>query len=231
MKAKQRLAIPLATALFAVAIFLNTSALFAQVKIGTNPTTINAANNLEVEASTAGRVTSVNKTTGQVTIMDGTEGLNKILTSDVNGAASWQTPAAQNTEVMVSAKLTVSQSLPFPAITKLNFNSELFDKGNHFDLTTDQLSTPSSGYYSVNVGFTRSGTASNSISGFLYVNNAASSEGNLWDEGIAAGAGYTVSATRLIYLNAGDLLDFRLRPNFAIDGTNSAFFQISKVSN
>lgn len=75
----------------ALAILLMTSsALFAQVKIGTNPTSINPANNLEVEASTTGRKTSIDKTSGQVTIKDGTEGDKKILTSDPNGAASWK---------------------------------------------------------------------------------------------------------------------------------------------
>lgn len=76
--------------IFAAALFCSAS-VFAQVKIGTNPTTIDPANNLEVEASTAGRKTSIDKTTGQVTIKDGTEGVNKILTSDANGAASWRT--------------------------------------------------------------------------------------------------------------------------------------------
>lgn len=191
---------------------------------------INAANNLEVEASTAGRKTSIDKTTGQVTIADGTQGTGKVFASDANGGGSWQAPAAQNSEVMVSAKLTVNQVLP-PGVTKVNLNSELFDKNNHYDLTTDQLLAPSSGYYSVNVGFSRSGTAQNSISGFLYVNNAPSSEGNLWDQFVGAGNGYTVSASRLIYLNAGDLLDFRLAPNFVADGVREAFFQVSKVSN
>ena len=49
------------------------STAFAQVKIGTNPTTLDPNSNLEVEASTPGRKTSVHKTTGQVTIADGTQ--------------------------------------------------------------------------------------------------------------------------------------------------------------
>lgn len=67
------------------------SILYAQVKIGTSPTTIDLNNNLEVQASTAGRKISIHKSTGQVTIADGTQGNKKILTSDVNGGASWQT--------------------------------------------------------------------------------------------------------------------------------------------
>ena len=49
--------------------------LFAQVKIGSNPATIDPNNNLEVEASAAGRKMGVDKVTGQVTIQDGTQGV------------------------------------------------------------------------------------------------------------------------------------------------------------
>ncbi|WP_342085935.1 hypothetical protein [Dyadobacter sp. OTU695] len=82
------------SALFAAALLCGSSAAFAQVKIGTNPTTIEPNSNLEVEASTPGRKTKIDKTTGQVTITDGTEGAGKVLTSDAAGGASWQSPAA-----------------------------------------------------------------------------------------------------------------------------------------
>ncbi|WP_157486832.1 hypothetical protein [Dyadobacter alkalitolerans] len=82
------------TRLFSAILFTmmlaGASTTFAQVKIGTNPTTIDPNSNLEVEASTPGRKTSVNKTTGQVTIADGTQGQGKVLTSDANGGSSWQ---------------------------------------------------------------------------------------------------------------------------------------------
>jgi len=79
-------------ALFAAALLLGSSAAFAQVKIGTNPTTIEPNSNLEVEASTPGRKMKVDKTTGQVSIADGTEGAGKVLTSDAAGGTSWQFP-------------------------------------------------------------------------------------------------------------------------------------------
>ncbi|WP_353719497.1 hypothetical protein [Dyadobacter sp. 676] len=71
----------------------------AQVKIGTNPTTIDPNSNLEVEASTAGRKVKIDKTTGQITIADGTQGEGKILTSDANGVARWQ--PAPGTSVII----------------------------------------------------------------------------------------------------------------------------------
>jgi len=88
MKIERLVSKALSSAIFASAILFGSS-VFAQVKIGTNPTTIDPANNLEVEASTAGNKVSVNKTTGKVTIADGTQGPGKVLTSDANGIASW----------------------------------------------------------------------------------------------------------------------------------------------
>jgi len=70
-------------------IFLLTS-LFAQIKIGTNPTSIEANSNLEIEASTAGRKVVVDKTTGQVTIADGTQENAKVLMTNADGKTSWK---------------------------------------------------------------------------------------------------------------------------------------------
>lgn len=82
----------LTATLFAAALLFGSSVAFAQVKIGTNPTTIEPNSNLEVEASTPGRKMKVDKTTGQVSIADGTEGAGKVLTSDAAGGTSWQNP-------------------------------------------------------------------------------------------------------------------------------------------
>lgn len=76
--------------MFGTATLLVSPSAFAQVKIGSNPTTIEPNSNLEVEAFTAGRKMKVDKTTGQVSIADGTEGIGKVLTSDAVGGASWQ---------------------------------------------------------------------------------------------------------------------------------------------
>lgn len=63
--------------------------LFAQVKIGTNPTQIETSSNLELETLGAGsHKVKVDKVSGQLTIKDGTEGAGKILTSDAAGGAS-----------------------------------------------------------------------------------------------------------------------------------------------
>lgn len=79
----------LSFAFFTTVMLFTASALVAQVKIGSNPTTIGSNNNLEVESST-GKKTSIHKGSGKVTIKDGTEGLNRVLTSDAVGVASWK---------------------------------------------------------------------------------------------------------------------------------------------
>ncbi|TDE14428.1 hypothetical protein [Dyadobacter psychrotolerans] len=99
MKKNQFIYKTMGAIMIAAAMVLGSSTAFAQVKIGTNPTTIDATKNLEVEASTAGRKVSVDKTTGQVTIADGTQGNRKILTSDANGGASWQPRKITSTNI------------------------------------------------------------------------------------------------------------------------------------
>ncbi len=69
----------------------------AQLKVGSNPTTIGANTNLEVEATNGNKV-SVSKDIGKLTIKDGTEGAGKVLISDANGVSTWTTltiPPAQ----------------------------------------------------------------------------------------------------------------------------------------
>jgi hypothetical protein len=62
---------------------------FAQVKIGANPAAIGTNSALEIEA-TNGNKFSIDKNNGQVTIQDGTQGADKVLTSDAEGNASWK---------------------------------------------------------------------------------------------------------------------------------------------
>ncbi|GAB4016849.1 complement C1q domain-containing protein [Spirosoma koreense] len=236
MKVMKRVSSTFLTAAVAAALFVSSSAM-AQVKIGTNPTTIGASSNLEVEAATSGRKTSVDKTTGQVTIADGTEGTGKVFTSDANGGGSWQKPT-QDVDVLFSVVATATTSIPTGAgvpDTKINYGAAVFDKNNSFNLATDQLTIPTAGFYLFSVGIQRAGSPvpTNSISGYIYVNGARR-EGNLWDSNINAGEGYTVTTTRILKLAAGDVVDVRAKGNFANDVLNSGsgtFLQVSKVSN
>lgn len=70
-------------------LYCNYNRSFGQLKIGTNSTEIETTSNLEVEGSTAGRKFKINKTTGQVTIADGTQTTNGVLVTDADGNSKW----------------------------------------------------------------------------------------------------------------------------------------------
>ncbi|PWJ52747.1 hypothetical protein CLV98_1325 [Dyadobacter jejuensis] len=81
---------------------------YAQVKVGSNPTSITPNVNLEVEATNGSKVVikqdngsmGIGTTTtpaqlnveGNIKIVDGNQGTGKVLTSDATGLGSWQTP-------------------------------------------------------------------------------------------------------------------------------------------
>jgi len=65
-------------------------AAFAQIKIGNNITKVDPNASLEVEGVTNGRRFRIDKSTGQITIRDGSQEYGKVLTSDAQGRASWQ---------------------------------------------------------------------------------------------------------------------------------------------
>lgn len=114
MKTNQFIKKTMGAVMIGTAMLLGTSSAFAQVKIGNNPTTIGTSNNLEVESST-GMKTSIHKTTGQVTIVDGTQGTGKVFTSDAVGGGSWQsTRLVQATVNYVNDGVTVVPIGPTP---------------------------------------------------------------------------------------------------------------------
>jgi hypothetical protein len=203
----------------------------AQVKIGTNPTAIEANSNLEVEASTAGRKVKVDKTSGQVTIADGTQDTGKILTSDVNGGASWQTPLAQNSEVMLSVVIGTQQVTTSSQL--LDFTSAKFDKNSNFNLTTNEFVAPSPGYYHVNLHVI-SNTAAGAATGryaLLYLNGAL--DRALYNDRVEESSGYSVYSGAFLKLNAGDKLSIMVgtaggSPAYPI---TNGYFDVIKVSN
>ncbi len=214
MKTNQLLHKTIFTALFAVALTFGSSAVFAQVKIGTNPTVIGASNNLEVEASTAGRKTSVDKVTGQVTIADGTQGANKLLTSDANGGASWQPVGSQDSPVLFNVTNISNQVIASATTAYVDFDLEGYDKGSNFDLTTNALTIPATGtgLYQFNCIF---GTLNQAIVQGVYVQIEINGS-NVYPLGIgncASGAGIGGAGATVVALNAGDVVKVKLIPS------------------
>ncbi|MCY7356353.1 MAG: hypothetical protein LH609_02595 [Rudanella sp.] len=146
-----------------LALMLLGSAANAQVKIGANAKTIGASSNLEVEAAN-GNKTIVDKATGQVTIKDGTQGANKVLTSDANGGSSWQSLTTQRIPETVwigeqsSADYVVTR---FAGFDVLKDRIPLIPRAGSlpgYDPTTKKYTIQQSGYYRIHIGALLIGT-------------------------------------------------------------------------
>lgn len=115
---------------------------------------------------------------GNVKITDGTQGANKVLTSDANGVASWQAPAgivptsngsiiAVNGQLMVAQEITAQLSADFTAPSSAalpigNLNVEIIDNENAYigDTTTNSFTVSANGVYQVilNVQLSKTGS-------------------------------------------------------------------------
>lgn len=202
-------------AVFAIAVVFGSSSVFAQVKIGTNPTTIEPNSNLEVEASTAGRKMKVDKTTGQVSIADGTEGAGKVFTSDAAGGGSWQ---AAGPSVYVEASNTGSQTIVGGSgFNRIIMPTEIVDIGNNYNPATSQFTVPATGYYMV-MGRTSKDLTDNvtahQLSFVLLVNGTLATQ-DILDAlpGGQTGVGGFVhfQGTTFGHFNAGDVLELSMR--------------------
>lgn len=162
MKTKQLLPKTFYAVILGVTMLLTSQGVFAQVKIGTNPTVIDPANNLEVESTDPTKKISINKTTGKLTIADGSQGDKRVLTSDANGVATWQSQSALAIPVTAfSGAITgqaiiptftthdeINQRLPLvPTLGAVNWNA-----------ATKRFTVPVDGTYSVQVGLSCTST-------------------------------------------------------------------------
>lgn len=165
MKTTQFIYKTMGAVMIVTAMLLGSSSAFAQVKIGSNPTSINAANNLEVEAATAGNKVSVDKTTGKVTIADGSQANESILTSDANGVATWKPKAS----IRVEETVFIGEQTVAPYLLTTfdgTFNSlkdriPLTPRAGSlpgYNATTKQYVIQESGYYRVFTGASGVGT-------------------------------------------------------------------------
>lgn len=199
------------------AALLLSSTLMAQVKIGSNPTTIDPNNNLEVEASTPGRKTAINKTTGQVTITDGTQGAGKVFTSDANGGGSWQTSGAGCASFDAKGDNTTTTPVVDTGVftpTKLIANSVTYSPTGAYNSTTGEYTVPESGFYlfhgsvgTYNIAAGTTGARNTTI-------QLVSASKGLLSYSVTPELNYGVGAwqevTSANYLTAGDTVTFQI---------------------
>jgi len=144
------------TAALGTALLLAPSSVWAQVKIGSNPTTIDPNNNLEVESTDPTKKISIHKTTGKLTIADGSQGDKKILTSDANGVATWQSQSQLAIPVTAFSGAITGQAI-IPTFTTHDEPSQRLPLvptlgGAYWDAGTKRFTVPADGTYSVQVG-------------------------------------------------------------------------------
>lgn len=118
-----------------------------------NNGTITTTGNLGV--GTAGTPTAKLEVNGTVKIADGTQGSNKVLTSDASGNASWQAPPANPAATtFFTAEKTGNASThqTWSGITgnhtqKVSFPARYADAGNNYNASTSIYTIPQNGYY------------------------------------------------------------------------------------
>ncbi len=219
-----------------VTMLLAASNVFAQVKIGTNPTTIEPNSNLEVEASTPGRKMKVDKTTGQVSIADGTEGAGKTFTSDAVGGGSWQSVSLTAFAASQGGRENFPQSPNTGLLGTITFPGETTDPTNSFTPSTGTFVTPADGYY---VLFGSTQFDNSALPGvpnlirtclYLYVNSASVTQGCAFPSSVFS----STAISNLVKLNAGDTVTLRAGANVSSGPTFavavSAFYAY-KISN
>ncbi len=211
----------------------------AQVKIGSNPGTIGSSSNLEVEASN-GNKTVVDKSTGNVTvngkitIVDGTQGAGKLLASDANGGASWQTLTQQTIPVTVFVGTLPSSYTLTPAG---GFNTTLSNRiplavrsgsASNYSTATKVYTIQETAYYRIHAGARfvgTSGQTGTSVRLYLEPSGVLAQ----FDE-ITNGTGPTMSVFWEGYLTAGTTVNpfGVVFPNYTTN-TNGTTYPLQNV--
>lgn len=181
----------------AVLLFGAASASNAQVKVGVNSTNIGANSNLEVEAAN-GNKTIVDKATGKVTIQDGTQGINRIFSSDANGMASWKLADEVNIARMIvrANNRNVLQPTGGSYVPPIPF---VDGDASTYNSATGEFTAPSDGFYQYNYGLEVIGPGGTIFT--IQISNLDIEDGNLRGNPVPYNP-RTVSGTR--YLLAGE---------------------------
>lgn len=234
MKTQQLLHKTLKAGIFAAALFCSASA-FAQVKIGTNPTTIAAGSALEVEATDKGirfpNVALTSTTVYAPVLGSGTAttspGMTVFNTNSAITSSSTSYPAngigeyywdgfgwvyknattTPNLEIVWSAAIVASQAMVGNAWTDVNIATTNYDKNNNYNLAAKTFTVPAggTGYYSLHTIFS---TSQASIQSGMYIGISVNGSVAKYIAiaNCVAGAGMAGGGSGIYKLNAGDIV-------------------------
>lgn len=173
MKTSQFIKRTTGTALIAAVMMAASSSVFAQVKIGTSPTTIGASSNLEVQATSNNKVI-VDKTTGtmkvenkplaaltdSIVMRDATGELHQISVSRL--LAQQKVPVIIFSGTLIGVHQAPKWTAPHNQLAhRVNLTPRTgFSAG--WNPATKEFTLPSDGFYQVEVGLTCGGTGNQS---------------------------------------------------------------------
>ena len=142
-----------------------------------------------------------------IAVASGNDG-TVIIQSGLAGAkvAAISISAAGNISVLASAApcfsayQSTAQTIPNGAVTKIIFQTKLFDTANAFDATTNYRFQPTvAGYYQISGAFAGTTTAANLAVCYIYKNGANSLVGS--NAYISAAGNISATANGIIFLN------------------------------
>jgi hypothetical protein len=159
----------------------------------------------------AARVHIYTATPGEaLRIADGTEGEDKVLASDADGAGQWISIGAQWYAVLHTSDANTNNQNVFGFCPYINYASSLISSAGQGSLNTaaGTITVPYAGAYritfSVHYMSNRTGTSPYWAASVLYVNNVIRWTPSIW--GTASGNGSYPSFTVILNLNVNDVL-------------------------
>ncbi|SDG42653.1 hypothetical protein SAMN04487996_118162 [Dyadobacter soli] len=205
----------------ALALTFSAKESFGQMKIGTNSTDIEPSSNLEVEASTPGRKFKVDKTTGQLTIADGTQAISSVLVSDADGKAKWSLLTPSNLSQFPRMRADGAQTGPLVNGERINLSYPSFSvvQGGFHIPANGTYKVLYSGWYQIETRLTIENNAGCTGSSFMglevsLIRNGEASTYPIIDERLAPvfEDKYITKASTLVQLLAGDYTSFSILP-------------------
>jgi len=135
---------------------------------------------------------------------DGTQAAGRVLTSDANGNASWQTPGGGIQFFATSDTNTVvSQN----AYSKIPFQDVRFNSGGAYNASTNYFTAPSGGLYHFDANLRLDGASGDQAYMYLRVNGGLNA--GIFSTINSTGSANLIISTGLL-LNAGDSVDIEV---------------------